>query len=115
LAWNLNLMGSSAFSGIPMFREVYSTMSGFGGEDATARALGDLGRGVVAVKNIASSAFTEEDTNWYAATRSLITAGNVLSPVKYPAGQINQIIRGMEKSSENEAVLADYLIYQKDK
>jgi len=113
IKWNMNLIASNAMSGVPLLRETYSAYSGFNTGDATSRGLGDVSKALIAMSKVAENQFTDKETDWYDTTRALISGGNVVSPVKYPAGQINQIMRGIEKADKGDATPMDYLRYKK--
>lgn len=110
-AYSLKASLSTFMAGLPVLREAAAFMSGFGTTPPHVRGIEGT---VAAGKNVGkviSSPFTDEEINWYKVARSIVDAGVYLSPVKYPAGQINVMIKAMEQSSEGEDVApADYLI-----
>lgn len=97
---------------LPLLREAAGAMQGFDAGPGSSRALGDLGKGAAQVVKAGRAALSEdEDVNGWQLIRALIAAGNVVSPIKYPAAQINTAVRAMEKSAKDKDVsMIDYLI-----
>jgi hypothetical protein len=105
--WMLKEGITTFLAGVPLLRDVANAWAGFGGGPASARGIDTLANAGKNVKKLA----TGEDVNLYKLAQSAVDAGVYISPVKYPAGQIDTIIRAMERSSEGEDVsLRDYLV-----
>lgn len=102
----LTLMNAAAT--LPLVRETASALRGFDAAPSATRGLGDVSRGLREIGQFAGAVVSEdEDIEWGQLIRSLVSAGNVVSPVKYPASQINVALKAME---DEDATWIDYLL-----
>lgn len=89
---------------IPFINQVSSGVQGFGGGSAADRQLTTLGGFVgKTLRSIGS----EKESNQYAYARNALDTLNLFLPI--PAGQLNQILRGIEKDGS----ALDYMVYRK--
>lgn len=112
LGYHLALTAQSAAGTLPGLREISAGLQGFDVGPGPTRGLGDIAKGFQQTGKAIGAAFDEdEDVNGFALIRALIAAGNVISPIKYPASQINVAIRATEKADKGDDVtMIDYLI-----
>lgn len=111
LWWNVKLAMKSMMGTIPMMREVVSGLGGFGSGPAGARGLDDVARGIKGVSSAVEDAVNGEEIDYYALTKGLIGAGNVISPLKLPTSQIGIALDAMKRADEGEDVApVDYVL-----
>jgi hypothetical protein len=103
---------STMMGALPFAREIASTIQGFDAAPGPARSLGAVGDALKSVARTArDAADPNRDVNLLSFVKYMVAGGNVVSPVKIPAGQINVAISAMERASKGEDVpLVDYLI-----
>lgn len=95
-----NTMGT-----LPGLREMSAVAQGFDPGPGATRGLGDVAKASVQVGKFGYALVDEDkEANWWQAIRAIVSAGNVVSPIKYPASQINVAIRAAEKADKGEDV-----------
>lgn len=103
---------STMMATLPFAREISGVIQGFDAAPGPARSLGEIGKAVVSLGKTANGFVDPDaDVNGWALARHLVSGGNVVSPVKIPAGQINTAISAMERASRGEDVpLIEYVL-----
>jgi hypothetical protein len=98
---------------VPILREMYSVSQGFDASPAGLRGLGEIPKAGMSLLKAGSAAFDDnEDVNVFKLLRDVNMAGGIV--FKYPASQVNQVLRAMEKTSKGEDVApSEYLLYKK--
>jgi len=111
LWYNIKLILATFAGTVPVLREMSSVLQGFGAAPGGVRGIETLGRGVKTISSVTEDIAKGEDIDLLKVAQPLISAVNVISPVKYPAGQINVTLEAMRRSNEGEDVdPVDYLI-----
>lgn len=104
IEWNLKLILQQIAATLPGIRDVSSVTQGFSGAPGGARGIENLGGALVRVYNQSENLVAGEDFDANKALQAAIEAGNVLSPIKVPAGQINTTLEAIRKDMEGEDV-----------
>ena len=112
LKWTLGLAGGQAMSTIPGLREVASGIAGFTPQTPVERSLSALADFAGAARSVVGDIYKGETPNWLRLVKTGIEAGNVASPIKFPVGQIKQIITGMERNIDGDGDWIDFLIWR---
>jgi hypothetical protein len=115
--YSADLALSTATAGLPGLDIAYSATKGFDAAPAPARVIDDVADAVTNTSKLFAD--DDEDINWYAFSRDMVTAGAYglkgATGLTLPAAQINDYIRGLEKAASGEdASVLDYLRYKKD-
>jgi hypothetical protein len=98
----------------PGVREMYGVMQGFKGAPAGLKGFEAIGEVGVSIKKSFENIFTEDDINLNKLLRDVNMAGGIV--FKYPASQINQMLRAMDKKSQGKDVSPiEYLLYRGNK
>jgi len=98
----------------PGVREIYGVMQGFKGAPAGLKGFEAIGEVGVSIKKSFENIFTEDDINLNKLLRDVNMAGGIV--FKYPASQINQMLRAMDKKSQGKDVSPiEYLLYRGNK
>jgi hypothetical protein len=108
----VGLTAENAAATLPLFREGAAVMRGFDAGPSPTRAIADVAGGARETGQALAAVFDEdEDVDWGQLLRAMVSAGNVLSPIKYPASQINVALRAMERAEDGDDVTwIDYLL-----
>tara|TARA_R110000824_G_scaffold122685_3_gene280035 strand:- start:5591 stop:12157 length:6567 start_codon:yes stop_codon:yes gene_type:complete len=89
---------------LPLAREVASGMQGFDAAPGGIRGLTDVARGLKTVSTLTADIWTDEEIDGYKTAMSLLSLGNVASPVKLPTGQINTVLDAIRREEQGEDV-----------
>lgn len=89
---------------LPLAREVASGMQGFDAAPGGIRGLTDVARGLKTVSTLTADVWTDEEIDGYKTAMSLLSLGNVASPVKLPTGQINTTLDAIRRQERGEDV-----------
>lgn len=101
-------------STLPIIGQATSFIDGFGGGSATQRGIGEIVKSTKTLgQEFGAIMDDDEEFNAWKALRAVNTGGIYLSPIKWPAGQVNVMLRAAEKDANGEDVSpVDYLIYR---
>jgi len=89
---------------LPLAREVASGMQGFDAAPGGIRGLTDVARGLKTVSDLTVDVWSDEEIDGYKTAMSLLSLGNVASPVKLPTGQINTTLDAIRRQEKGEDV-----------
>lgn len=104
----------TAIAQFPGVREIYGVTQGFSGAPAGLKGFETSGKAIQSIGKSFQNIFTEDDINLNKLLRDVNMAGGII--FKYPASQINQMLRAMDKKSQGKDVSPiEYLLYRGNK
>ena len=112
MLWNLKLVVSNVAATLPGLREIAGGVQGFDAAPAGLRGLEEIAGAAKATGKAVGDVVEGEEIDINRVIASLNSAAGIV--FKYPAAQINQMLRAMSDAEKGEEVAPiDYVLYRK--